>query len=40
LMLVSSIAPMNLAFAGLLVLIGLWYSVRIWVIAPQMIHLS
>jgi hypothetical protein len=29
-----------LALAGILVLIGIWYSVRIWVVAPQMIPLS
>jgi formate-dependent nitrite reductase membrane component NrfD len=40
LMLISSFAPMILAFAGVLVLIGIWCSVRIWVIAPQMIPLS
>ena len=40
LMLISSFAPMILAFAGLLALIGIWFSVRIWVIAPQMIPLS
>ena len=40
LMLISSFAPMILAFAGLLALIGIWCSVRIWVIAPQMIPLS
>ena len=40
LMLISSFTPMILAFAGLLALIGIWFSVRIWVIAPQMIPLS
>ncbi|MBG55689.1 MAG: 4Fe-4S ferredoxin [Deltaproteobacteria bacterium] len=40
LMLISSFAPFILAFAGLFVLIGIWCSVRIWVIAPQMIPLS
>ena len=40
LMLVLSFSPLILALAGLLVLFGLWYSVRIWVIAPQLIPLS
>ncbi len=40
LMLILSFSPMILAFAGLFVLIGICYSVRIWVIAPQMIPLS
>ena len=39
-MLISSFAPMILAIAGLLSLVGIWFSVRIWVIAPQMIPLS
>ena len=39
-MLISSFAPMILAIAGLLALVGIWCSVRIWVIAPQMIPLS
>ena len=40
LMLILSLAPLILAIAGLIVLIGIWYSVRIWVIAPQLIPLS
>ncbi len=40
LMLIFSFAPVITAFAGFLVLIGIWYSVRIWVIAPQTIPLS
>ena len=40
LMLLWSTTPLMLALAGILVLIGIWYSVRIWVVAPQMIPLS
>ncbi|MEE3122534.1 MAG: 4Fe-4S ferredoxin, partial [SAR324 cluster bacterium] len=40
LMLLWSTAPLMLALAGALVLIGIWYSIRIWVMAPQMIPLS
>ena len=40
LMLLWSSAPLMLALAGVLVLIVIWYSIRIWALAPQMIHLS
>ena len=40
LILLLSSAPLMLAIAGALVLIGIWYSIRIWVMAPQMIPLS
>ncbi len=40
LMLLWSTAPLMLALAGALILIGIWYSIRIWVMAPQMIPLS
>ena len=40
LMLLLSSAPLMLALAGVLALIGIWCSIRIWVMAPQMIPLS
>ena len=40
LMLLWSTAPLMLALAGALILIGIWYSIRICVMAPQMIPLS
>jgi len=32
--------PLILSLASFLILIGVWYSIRIWLIAPQMIPLS